>query len=326
MKLRRTLVTAAATAAIAPVALLSASTAFAGPSFPATGTSATASPTASSSPSTAPSTTTSPTPTATVSTTPAATTSTTGKPTPTPTPTGTPTDEPSNEPSLCADQPGYQEKVTTTLTGLPGKIVAGSGWHNLTLTTTNESDKDASEVMFYAGVGPASENAPDAFSTKQVVLQAYDEQSGTWQNITDGAGHSVGFAGFSDTLKAGEKVTIKLRLDVKANAPVGKGMTVGGGIYINDQENCVGDSGRAYLVQIVRPGTPTDGTVPQTGGKAPLPTTTPVKSTLPQVTGNLAATGSSSATPLIATAGITAVALGAGAMFIVRRRKANTPA
>ncbi|MFC5034792.1 LAETG motif-containing sortase-dependent surface protein [Streptomyces sp. DSM 41987] len=158
------------------------------------------------------------------------------------------------------------------------------------------------------------------------MLQAYDEQGGTWQNINDGAGHSVGFAGFSDTLKAGEKITIKLRLDVKATAPVGKGMTIGGGVYANDQDRCLGDSGHAYLVQIVRPGTPTDGTVPQAGGKAPLPTTTPNKNTLPHVTGNLAETGSSYATPMIAGIGAATVAIGAGAIFIVRRRKTSRPA
>ncbi|MCM2419078.1 LAETG motif-containing sortase-dependent surface protein [Streptomyces sp. RKAG293] len=319
MKLRRTLVTVAATAVIAPAALLSATTAFAGTALPATGTSVTASPSTSGSPTATPTATASPTATATVSTKPTASTSP-AKPTTSATPTGEPTDEP----GLCADKPGYQEKVTTTLTGLPGKIVAGSGWHNLTLTTTNESDTDASAVLFYAGVGSASQDAPDAFSTKQVVLQAYDDQSGAWQSINDGAGHSVGFAGFSDTLKAGEKVTIKLRLDVKANAPIGKGMTLGGGVYTNGQDHCLGDSGHAYLVQIVAPGTTTDGTVPQTGGKVPLPTTTPNKSTLPHVTGNLAETGSSNATPMIAAVGGAAVALGAGAIFIVRRRKTTT--
>ncbi|MDJ0346515.1 hypothetical protein QMK19_39705 [Streptomyces sp. H10-C2] len=68
----------------------------------------------------------------------------------------------------------------------------GSGWHNLTLTTTNQSGKDASAVLFYTGAGPASQDAPDAFSTQQVVLQAYDEQSGAWQNVNDSAGHSAG--------------------------------------------------------------------------------------------------------------------------------------
>ncbi|MFC5034791.1 hypothetical protein ACQFX6_32735 [Streptomyces sp. DSM 41987] len=152
MKLRRTLVTVAATAAIAPAALLSASNAFADTALPAPGTSATASPSVSTSPSVTPSNTASPTASATVSTKPTASASTPAQPST----SGSPTDEPTDQPGLCADKPGYQEKVTTTLTGLPGKIVAGSGWHNFTLTTTNQSDKDASAVLFYAGVGPAS--------------------------------------------------------------------------------------------------------------------------------------------------------------------------
>jgi len=42
-------------------------------------------------------------------------------------------------------------------------------------------------------------------------------------------------------------------------------------------------------------------------------------------TGSLAETGSSSALPMIGLTGGLAVALGAGAVFVVRRRKGGTP-
>ena len=58
----------------------------------------------------------------------------------------------------------------------------------------------------------------------------------------------------------------------------------------------------------------------QEGGKIPVPTTKPAGDTA-EVTGNLAETGSSSSTPAIALAGGAAVVLGAGAMFVVRRRR-----
>ncbi|MCZ4120588.1 LAETG motif-containing sortase-dependent surface protein [Streptomyces sp. H39-S7] len=322
MKLRRTLVTVAATAVIAPAALLSATTAFADTAVPGADASASASATPGSSASPSATTTATATPTATAST----TATTTAKPTATgtakPTTSPKPTTEPSEDPGLCADKPGYEEKVVSRITGLPGKIVAGSGWHNLTLTADNKSGSDISDLGFYAGVG--SEDAPDAFSSKKVLLQAYDTESRTWQNINDGEGHSVGFAGYVDKLKAGAKVTIKLRLDVKAGTAPVKGLTIGGGVYINDKGNCFGDSTVAYTFSIVAAGTKTEGTVPQTGGKVPVPVSAPDKATTPKVTGHLAETGSSSVMPQLALAGGAAVAVGVGAMFVVRRRKAGS--
>ncbi|MFI9099782.1 LAETG motif-containing sortase-dependent surface protein [Streptomyces fildesensis] len=320
MKLRRTLVTVAATAVIAPAALLSATAAFADTVVPGADASATASatPDATATPTATATATPTATATATATATPTATATATKKPTPTATPTGEPTDDP----GACADKPGYEEKVVSKITGLPGKIVAGSGWHNLTLTADNRSGSDISDLGFYAGVG--SENSSDAFSSKKVLLQAYDSESGKWQNINDGEGHSVGFAGYVDKLEAGAKVTIKLRLDVKAGTPADHGLTIGGGVYTNDKGHCYGDSNVAYTFSIVAAGTKTDGTVPQTGGKVPLPTKAPNKDTTPKVTGHLAATGSSSAMPQLALAGGAAVAVGVGAMFVVRRRKAGS--
>jgi LPXTG-motif cell wall-anchored protein len=57
----------------------------------------------------------------------------------------------------------------------------------------------------------------------------------------------------------------------------------------------------------------------------PVTTATPSAGT-PQVTGNLAETGSSSALPMVGLVGGFAVVAGTGAVFAVRRRKAGVEA
>ena len=61
-------------------------------------------------------------------------------------------------------------------------------------------------------------------------------------------------------------------------------------------------------------------TLPDRVDTPPVPVTKPAGDTS-KVTGSLAETGSSSSTSMIALAGGAAVVLGAGAMFVVRRRK-----
>jgi LPXTG-motif cell wall-anchored protein len=80
-----------------------------------------------------------------------------------------------------------------------------------------------------------------------------------------------------------------------------------------------------YEFQIVSAGTDTGGTKPQEGGKAPVTDKKPTGTT-PEVTGSLAETGSSSALPMISLVGGAAVVAGAGAIFVVRRRKAGVEA
>jgi LPXTG-motif cell wall-anchored protein len=105
---------------------------------------------------------------------------------------------------------------------------------------------------------------------------------------------------------------------VKSTAPVGAGFTLGAGLYVGDKD-CLGFSDVAYKFKIVNSGE--SGSTPQTGGTAPVPSMKPADNPAGKVSGSLAETGSSSAVPVFATAGGAAIVLGAGAMFIVRRRR-----
>ncbi|MFG2025092.1 LAETG motif-containing sortase-dependent surface protein [Streptomyces sp. NPDC048825] len=337
MKLRRAMAAAAATAVIAPLALLSAPAAFAtdGPSTttttePTTGpttdpTAPTTDPTAPTTDPTAPTTDpTAPTTDPTAPTTdPTAPTTDPTAPTTDPTaPTtepGKPTEEPEPEPSLCEDS-----KVDVTITGLPGKIAAGSGWHKFSLNVANNSHSTLNDLDFFAGASP-DKNGEELFKSKQVQLQAYNPEDKTWEDLNEG-GYAVGYVGYTDELEPDYEVNIPLRINVKSNAPVGAGFSLGASIYGDPDAECTGFGQISYRFQIVAAGTDTDGTKPQEGGKVPVTNEKPNKNETAKVTGNLAETGSSSALPMIGLAGGAALVAGAGAVFIVRRRKTGADA
>ncbi|CAM5691724.1 LAETG motif-containing sortase-dependent surface protein [Streptomyces violaceorubidus] len=114
-----------------------------------------------------------------------------------------------------------------------------------------------------------------------------------------------------------------MRIDVRAGAPVGAGFTLGATIYGDADGECTGFGDVAYEFRIVAPGTDTEGTRPQEGGRAPVAVRKPSAGT-PEVTGSLAATGSGSALPVIGLVGGLAVVVGGGAVFVVRRRRAGS--
>ncbi|MET9758435.1 LAETG motif-containing sortase-dependent surface protein [Streptomyces sp. NPDC006372] len=327
MKLRRAMAAAAATAVIAPVALLAAPAAYATDETTPTPSASVSesAPETSSSPSATESTPaeTTPTPSASVSESAPATSSapsTSASPS-TPAPTASEPEEsesPDPEPSVCKDT-----KVDVSITGLPGKIAAGSGWHKFSLNVLNNSDSTLNDLDFFAGAS-SDKDGENLFASKQVQLQAWDPQDKIWVDLNEG-GYAVGYVGYTDELKPDYEVDIPLRLNVKKSAPVGAGFSLGATIYGDNDAECTGFGQISYKFQIVSAGTDTEGTKPQEGGKAPVTEEKPSGNT-PEVTGSLAETGSSSALPMISLVGGAAVVAGAGAIFVVRRRKAGVEA
>lgn len=320
MKLRRAMALAAATAAIAPLALLSAPAAFAEETPSPTATvSETASEPASATPTeTTPAPSETPSASATeVAPTPSATATTTTSATPAPSTTSPePSDTPEPEPSECQDS-----KVDVSISGLPGKIAAGSGWHKFSLNVLNNSKSTLNELGFFAGAS-SDKAGDDLFQSKKVQLQAFNEDTKAWEDV-DSEGYAVGYVGYTDELKPDYEVDIPLRINVKSSAPVGAGFSLGASIYGDTDGQCTGFGEVAYKFQIVSSGTDTDGTKPQEGGKVPVSDKPADKGNTPEVNGSLAETGSSSALPMIALAGGIAVVAGAGAVFVVRRRKSG---
>ena len=327
MKLRRAMAAAAATAAIAPIALLSASAAFADtesptPSVTATETVDTDSPTG---PTSEADTATGGQSTASTSATP---TSSSPTPSSSATASSTPTDsaKPTADPTPCTDDlVDPDSQLSIAVSGLPGKIVAGSGWHDFTLTAANHSDESLGQVQWLALIDndSASDNEKDWLST-YAMLEYFDPKTKAWESIADEVGNGVYFG--ETPLGAKQTVDIKLRVNITAKAPAGEGYSVGLGGYVDQKRDCVHSAFGYYAFTVLKPGSnnadpgqakpgkgtkPTAGKEPQ-GGAGEIP-----------ATGSLASTGSSSALPTIALLGGVAVVAGGGVVFALRRRKAG---
>lgn len=329
MKLRRALVTAAATAAIAPIALLSAPGAFATdePSAPETTASSpaasestasetpddTASPSASVSESASDTA----SPSASESATDTASPSSSSSATTTPSDSASPSD-PSDECSAIDDDPD----TVTELRGLPSKIVAGSGWHGFTYRVTNDSDRTFETVEASLWVFAYADDDDLTETTKYVHVQWSDGT--TWHDVDANTEEYLPFAS-TGKVEPGEHTDAKLRIKVDAKAPAGAGAALAVGLSVDDEGNCGwSDDSKFYDFEILAAGTK-PGTVPPAEGKPgkPKPNTPAPQSSSTPLDGSLAHTGSSSMVPTIGLVGGVAVVAGAGVMYSVRRRKAS---
>ncbi|MFJ8866833.1 LAETG motif-containing sortase-dependent surface protein [Streptomyces sp. NPDC102473] len=214
-----------------------------------------------------------------------------------------------------------EAKLTTVVTGLPSTVVAGTKT-DFKLRVTNGTKKTMDEVYPFAYV-----HATDKTGLKDLAhlvhLQWSSASSTTWKNVDN-----ENYMDRISPLKAGAHEDIKMRLSIDAKAPAGNGVTFVAGDYWNDNGTCGGSPDlEGYEFMIAAAGTkpgkvpdaepstkPNSDLTPQTGASA-----TPTG-------GTLAATGSSDATSQLALASGAALAIGAGAVFVVRRRKAGTHA
>ncbi|MFE2620049.1 LAETG motif-containing sortase-dependent surface protein [Streptomyces caelestis] len=314
MKLRRAMAVAAATAVIAPLALLSAPAAFAtgGEETPSTSTST---PAEGENP-------------------PAEDENPPAEGENPPAEDENPPAEDENPPAddedgaeLCLDEEGNSTaelsfELKSGLTGLPETIVAGSGWKAFSFNVSNRGDEEIKDIKPLIGVAAVGWDTEDY--SGQITVQVFDKAAGKWTTLADAAGEGGTFAAFS--LGAGQSTSYQLRLSVSGKVPDALGITGGLAEYADDDGCWVADdaNGWIYFFDILAagsdPGKPNDAT-PQTGGKVELDEVKDVK-----VTGSLAETGSSSALPVIGLVGGAAVVAGAGAVFVVRRRKAGSEA
>ncbi|MFJ4874408.1 LPXTG cell wall anchor domain-containing protein [Streptomyces sp. NPDC088745] len=215
-------------------------------------------------------------------------------------------------------------ELRTTLVGLPGKVVAGTTV-NFTLRVTNGTGKKVDEIKPFAVVyGHDNKNFDDI--SKLLRLQAAGAGSDDWKDVKEAE-----YAGTVTNLDAGKSADLKLRLTVDKKAPAADGIAFAAGDYANEDGSCGGNDLTEYTFSILTAGSD-PGKVPDAKpGKVANPANVPVPqggaSATPVTTdaGNLAATGSAG-TPQVALAAGAAVVLGAGAMFVVRRRKAGQEA
>ncbi|MEV5481143.1 MULTISPECIES: LAETG motif-containing sortase-dependent surface protein [Streptomyces] len=353
MKLRRALTAAAATAVIAPAALMAAPAAFA-TTGPETESSASAEPTPGT-PGAEQSgaTTTQPaTPGAGDASAPGDTTpgddATTGaetgdsaKPSAPATPgDGTKTGSPA-KPSVSAEptEPGDDgdesdctvddAAIKVTVDHLPSKLVAGGGWKGFSVHLANTTDHTLDEVYPVIYAVP-TENMDHPKS--QLDLEYQNPDTGKWTSFdewTDGQ-----YFGWFQ-LDGHQTAELKMRIRADKGATAGDGFALVAGDYQNKDGSCGWSEEQWYDFTILtagsnpgkippaKPGKPGNKPGPQGGGK-PVGTAKP-KAGMDKlaVTGNLAETGASSALPTLALVGGVAMVVGAGAVFAVRRRKTD---
>ncbi|MFE7511826.1 peptidase [Streptomyces sp. NPDC057540] len=226
--------------------------------------------------------------------------------------------------------------VKVKLTG-PKTVTAGQPTV-FTLRVTNTSDHALDAVNAYASAmrQPAAGEEIDEdtdFSEFVLPLEWSSADVLEWTRFTEEFDSiEVG------KLAKGAGYDVKLRLTVDAKAAAGKGMVFAYGGYENNDGSCgVGDDFANLTFDILaadkgdKP-TPKPSETTATPTPAPSATTGGNTNTTQQggssntpVNGTLAATGANDTLPLgYAAAG--AVALGAGALFVARRRKAGAQA
>ncbi|WP_330174628.1 peptidase [Streptomyces sp. NBC_01498] len=220
----------------------------------------------------------------------------------------------------CVIESGF----TTVVTGLPSKIVAGSTT-DFFLRVKNGTKKTLHQVspfVFFHATDKTGYNVIDgAFR-----LQWSTAASPKWKSVNDGTVGSLG------ALKAGARADVKLRLKVDAKAPAGDGLAFVAGDYVNNDESCGGNFPTEYAFELLAAGSaPGDVDDAEPGKSTPTaPNTEPQGGTSATsvdaagTTGSLASTGSSSVLPQLAAAAGAAVVLGAGAVVLGRRRKADS--
>ncbi|MFG2765709.1 LAETG motif-containing sortase-dependent surface protein [Streptomyces rubiginosohelvolus] len=215
--------------------------------------------------------------------------------------------------------------LTTEVTGLPDKLVAGTAT-DFSLRVTNGSDRHMDEVLTFVSVH-ATDKSGLKDTEKFFRLQWSTKSAPKWQNADaddyiDGVG----------ALKPGAHADVKLRLTLDKATPAGNGVAFFAADFFNEDGSCGGAPDLdMYEFDVKAAGSKpgkTEDVKPSTTPRPGNTGTTPQGSAsgTPATTGSLAATGSSSATTSIALAGGAAVLLGAAAVFVVRRRKTGSDA
>ncbi|WP_432086922.1 LAETG motif-containing sortase-dependent surface protein [Streptomyces sp. bgisy095] len=228
----------------------------------------------------------------------------------------------------CADD----KTVKVSLDG-PEKITAGtSALFSLRVSNTSQRTLDEVEAYAFAAAMPDSIEDEDFFE-EYITVEWSSADVLEWTPLTDdGNAIEVG-----ELLKGGH-YDVKLRLTVAPKTPAGPGVVFAMGAYENNDGSCgIGaEPGTAEFDILAAKGDkpkPTPTPSPSTTTPAPVPTTGGTGTTqqggssnTPVADGNLAATGSNDALPMIGLGAAGAVALGAGAVFVARRRKAGSQA
>jgi hypothetical protein len=240
-----------------------------------------------------------------------------------------------------------QDTLRTTVSGVPGTVKAGDGWHEFSASIANIGDTSVPLVAVNASAWRETDGGTELGPYARVEVRT---GGGDWQPLKDG---SSGFAAQIEILAAHGGASYAFRFRITPDAP--EDVTFGevsveaifadtyrapGSTTVTD---CAGDSVGDGGFRI----TPAGSTATPTPSATPTPTasaTHPATPSGPAATGGtsdgtsdgasagtsggatpdtgaqLAATGAPDALPLLAGLGAAALAAGAGAVTAGRRR------
>ncbi|MFF5391358.1 peptidase [Streptomyces sp. NPDC013012] len=226
-----------------------------------------------------------------------------------------------------------ESEAVEVVLGGPKKVTAGtSAVFSLRVSNTSKKTLDEVEAYAFAAALPDSIEEEDFFK-EYITVEWSSADVLEWTPVTED----------KDAIEVGKLVKgghydVKLRLTVDPETPAGPGVVFAIGAYENEDRSCgIGQEPATAQFDILaakgdKP-KPKPTPSPSTTTPAPVPTTGTTgttqqggSSSTPVTNGSLAATGSNDALPMIGLAAAGAVALGAGAVFVARRRKAGSQA
>ncbi|WP_030663619.1 hypothetical protein [Streptomyces rimosus] len=227
------------------------------------------------------------------------------------------------------------DQLRVTVNGLPSQLVAGGSWTSFTMRLSNTTGKTLTEVQPFLHMSSAEDVDRPYW---ELDTEYRDRRTGEWKTFHDASPQTL-FGSFA--IGPRSVVTLTLRTRVVKDAKPGTGYALASGDFRNRDGSCGSAKEEWYDFAILsaggkptdKPGKPGGGTAEPTASAEPGASATPGGTAggsgsgggvAAQGGGHLAATGSSAALPVIGLAGAAAIAVGAGAVFAVRRRKPAT--
>ncbi|OKK06909.1 hypothetical protein AMK26_07985 [Streptomyces sp. CB03234] len=221
-----------------------------------------------------------------------------------------------------------QAAVDVSLSNLPGKIVAGSGWKNFQLNVKNNSNEALDDVVVGAWASYKKDLDEEAYTDRLVEKYTkieYKLPNGEWENGAILAGGNIGLFFDIVNLKKDEKRTIQLRISIDKAAPAGAALGFAATGYDKNDE-CYEDYA-SYSFEVLAAGSNGgDGGEAKPSDEKPADLKPQGGSNPIKVEGELAETGSSSMLPTIGIAGGIAIVAGAGVVFALKRRNSGATA
>lgn len=226
------------------------------------------------------------------------------------------------------------DRLSVDVSGLPSKIVAGSGWHPFTFAVTNHSGAPLRNLYvqsfteYTTGV-----NEQASLQSSLAQLQFHDPATGRWtdafqDSYQDGTGrhpYTGTFVARIPSLATGHRVDLLLRVRVATRAPAGAAFALSTAVYAGHGSSC-NINGDTYDFTVLKAGSHL-GNVDDARPTGEKPMDGHGNGTHPQgatqivpVTGAMADTGTSEAVPIMGVIGACAVLLGALLVFASRRR------